>query len=563
MKRFLCYSLIFIFSHNAFSWVASHKRLAKELENVVPYIKEKLDISQRQALNEKYCLAPDYQEAIPSNIVGTAAMSYLRSVRIFSTLQLSDVRSLPHMHYLLYEALKRRQYGAAAYWTGCISHVINDASSPHYISSIETYQNMGKYFATVTPDKKKIFEAETSGLYVDRHFNLPEGLAIIKKFRESYKVTSLGTTPGAVSESLGSMLVKLRNASFKHGSYLLDNIERSVFTDKHQPHNGILAVSKLGVIGIGATADVLNSAWKLASEKKKFKAENILDDIIESKVDTLIQQRTLIEMPLFKDVYSAGNSGQIGVLAEPYYTHRQSSLGDASKILAANIMGTLKENKLTYRSLNLLSVLKKGLPTAKEMPILVVPASGINPGYRWIKKRDITKALQKYTSEGGRVLWIASDRATFLGELSFNLKSAINSSIYTDEELMKEGFVHYSSKLTDKGEDDEIKGIKTKKFPVMHLPRDTFKWTELKNVLEVKDNDKLENLLFFKDTNDSIKTLGAYLKREGAPDKAEHVALSSLFLFPNLHSPIVKSLNKPQLDEVSASILLNAINLLK
>ena len=563
MKRFFCFTLLIVISNTAFSWTASHKRLAKELENVVPYIKERFDISQRQALNEKYCLAPDYQEAIPSSIVGTDAMDYLRGVRIISTIQLSDIRSLPHMHYLLYEALRRKRYGAAAYWTGCISHVVNDACSPHYIPSIYTYRNMAKFFATVTPDNKKIIDVETSGLYVDRHFNIPEGLKIIKSFRSSYKATSLGKTPGAVSESLGAMLVKLRNASFKHGAYLIDNIERNIYSDKPQVHNGILAVSKLGVIGIGATADVLNSAWELAKNKTKFKASDILDDAIESKVESLLQERTLIELPLYRDVYSAGNSGLVGVLAEPYYTYKQSSLGDTSRILAANIMGSLKENKITYRSLNLISVLKKGLPTAKEMPILIIPASGLTSGYRWIKKRDITQALQKYTGSGGRVLWIASDRATFLGELSFNLKSARNSGVYTDEELMKEGYVHYNSKLTDKGEDGEIKGIKTKKFPVKHLPRDSFKWTELKTVLEVADNEKMENLVFFKDDNDSIKTLGTYLKREGDPEKAEHIAISSLFFFPNLHSPIVKSLNAPQLDDISASILLNAINLLK
>lgn len=563
MKRFFCFSLIIIFSQSAFSWTASHKRLAKELENVVPYIKEKLNLTQRQALNETYCLAPDYQEAIPSNIVGLEAMEYLRSVRIISTIQLGDIKSLPHMHYLLYEALKNRKYDAAAYWTACISHAVNDAASPHYIPSIYFYNTMAKHFGTVSPDGKKILEAETCGLYVDRHFNLPEGLAVLKKFRDSYKVTPLGEKPGDVSESLGSMMVGLRNASFKHGSYLLDNIERSIYTDKPLPHNGVLAVSKLGVLGIAATADVLNSAWNLAKDKKKFKAEDILDDIIESKLETLLKQRTLIEMPLFKDVYSEGNAGLVGVLAEPFYTDTQSALGNTSRFIAANIMGSLKENKISYRSLNLVTALTKGLPAAKEMPILIIPAAELSSGYRWIKKRDIIKIFQNYTADGGRVLWIASDRATFLGDLSFNLKTERNSSIYTDKELMEEGFVHYNSKLTDKGTDSKIKDIKTKKFPVKHIPGDGFKWTELKTVLEAVDNEKLESLVFFKDTNDSIKTLGALLKREGDAEKAEHIAISSLFFFPNLHSPIVKSLNKPQLDEVSESILINAINLLK
>ena len=563
MKRFFCFALLLVFTNTAFSWTASHKRLTKELENLVPYIKEKLDLAQRQQLNEEFCLEPDYQKPLPTSIIGTEAAEYLKGARIISTIQFSDVKSLPHLFYLLVESLKKRQYGAAAYWTGCISHVINDSASPHQVPAIFYYKTFAKDFEAVTPAGKKIIDVETSGLYVDRHFNLPEGMKIIKKLRSEYKPTSIGTKPGDVSEYLTSLTFYLRNASFKHTEYLIDNMQRCIYTDSHQVHNGVLAVSKMGAIGISATADVLNTAWDIAKNKTKFKGEDLLDDISESKLDELLAKRTLAQMPLFKDVYSSPDSGLVGVLAEPYYTYKQGAFGYASRYLAATIMGSLKSSKTTYRSLNLLSVLKKGLPSAKDMPILIVPACDISSGFRWIKKRDIEKALKKYSADGGRIIWIASDRAPFLGELSFNLKNSRNSAIYTDEETMKEGFIHYNAKLTDKGEDDEIKGIKTKKFPVKHLPKQSFSWSDLKNVLEVMESDKQENLVFFKDDNDSIKTVGALLKREDNPDKAQHIAISSLFFFTNLHSPVVKSLNTPQLDDVSESILLNSINLLK
>ena len=562
MKRFFCFSLLVLFSHSAFSWTASHKRLTKELEHLVPYIKEKLNLAQRQQLNEVYCLAPDYQQALPSSIIGSDAVEYLKAARVFSTIQFSDIHTVPHMYYLLVDSLRRRRYDAAAYWTGCISHVINDASSPHLVPSIYFYQKMAKDFNTVTPDGKKILDIETSGLYIDRLFNLPEGSDILKKLRSEYKPASIGSKPGDVSEYLTSLQVHLRNASFKHSEYLADNIERCIYSDKPLVHNGIIAVSRMGTIGISATADVLNSAWELAKNKTKYKAEDILDGIVDSKFDELLEKRTLIQMPLYKDVYSSPQSGQIGVLAEPYYTHRQAALGYTSRYLAANIMGTLKANKLTYRSINLLNALKRGVPSAKEMPTLIVPACNISSGYRWIKKREIMNFLQKYTSEGGRVIWIGSDRATFLGDMSFNLKNIRNSSTYT-EDVMVEGFVHYSAKLTDKGEDDEVKDIKTKKFPIKYVPNASFEWSDLKSVLEITESEKLENLIFFKDDNDSVKTVGAFLKREGDPEKAEHIAISSLFFFPNQFSPTVKSINTPQLDEVLESILLNAVNLLK
>lgn len=563
MKRFLCLSLILMFSHSAFSWTASHKRLAKELENLVPFIKEKLNLAQRQQLNEAYCLAPDYQQALPTTTIGSEAAEYLKSVRIYSTIQLADATSLPHMYYLLVQALKKRQYNAAAYWTGCISHVINDSASPHQVPAIAFYMEMAKSFETQKPDGKKIIDIETSGLYIDRLFNLPEGIKHLKKLKAEYKPAEIGKKPGDVSEYLSSLTIHLRNASFKHSEYLVDNIERCVYSDKPLVHNGVLAVTKMGVIGISATADVLNSAWDIVKSKSKFKAEDILDDITNSKIDELLRKRTLKQMPLFKNVYSSPQSGLIGVLAEPFYSYKQGALGYTSRLLAANIMGTLKEQKLTYRSINLIDALKKGLPIAKEMPILIVPAANLSSGYRWIKKRDIMSALQKYTQGGGKVLWIASDRATFLGEMSFNLKNVRNSSTYSDEELMKEGFVHFSAKLSEKGEDDEIKGIKTKKFPVKHIPTASFEWADIKSVLEVSDSDKLENVLFFKDDNDSIKTLGAFLKREDSPEKAQHLAMSSLFFFPNLYSPSVKSINTPQLDDIAAGILINSINLLK
>ncbi|MCM8527991.1 MAG: hypothetical protein NE327_15825, partial [Lentisphaeraceae bacterium] len=509
MKRFLCFSLLVLLSQSAFSWTASHKRLAKELEYLVPYIKEKLNLAQRQQLNETYCLAPDYKQPLPSTIIGAEAVEYLKSVRVFSTIQFSDINTVPHMYYLLVEAMKRRKYDAVAYWTGCISHVFNDAASPHQVPSIYFYQNIAKLFESTTPDGKKILDVETSGLYVDRLFNLPEGMEILKKLRTEYKPASVGTKPGEVSEYLTALNVHLRNASFKHSEYLVDNIERCIYSDKPLVHNGILAVSKMGVIGISAAADVLNSAWSIAQNKTKYKSDDILDDISDSKLDALLAKRTLIQMPLFRDVYSSPQAGIIGVLAEPYYTHKQGALGYTSRYLAANIMGSLKAQKITYRSINLLNALKKGVPSAKEMPILIVPACNLSSGYRWIKKRDIMNTLQKYTAEGGRVIWIGSDRATFLGDMSFNLKNIRNSSTYT-EEVLKEGYVHFSASLSSKGEDDEIKGIKTKKFPIKHVPKAGFEWSDLKSVLEITDSEKLENIIYFKDDNDTVKTVGSY-----------------------------------------------------
>ena len=562
MKRVFCFVISLFLTHSAFSWTASHKRLAKELEYVVPYIKEKLNITQRQQLTETYCLVPDRQQPLPASIIGTDAVEYLKSVRIISTIQFSDIRALPHMHYLLIEALKKRRYDAATYWTGCISHVINDAASPHHVPSIYNYKNMSKAFNTVTPDGKKIEDIETSGLYVERIFNLPSGLKVIRKLRDEYKANPIGDSPEKTTKYLAALPIYLRNASFKHAQYLIDNFERCVFSDKPLTYNGELAVAKLGTIGISATADVLNSAWKIASEKTKFKAEEILESAVEAEVDKLLVKRTLFQMPLFKDVYSDANSGMIGVLAEPYFEYQQSSLGYASRLMSAAIMGSLKDQKLTYRSLNLINAMKNGLPSPSEMPILVVSACNVSSGFRWIKKRDIFSMLQKYSNAGGRILWIASDRATFLGELSFSLKTARNSSSYSAE-VLKEGFTHYNAILTDKGEDGEIKGTKTKKFPIKHVPDPAFEWSDLKNVLEISSAEQVVNLVFFKDDNETIKTVGAYLKRTDAPDKAQHIAVSSLFFFQNQNSPTVKSFSTPQLDEVSESILINMINLLK
>lgn len=562
MKRVFCFVISLFLTHSAFSWTASHKRLAKELEYVVPYIKEKLNITQRQQLVETYCLAPDHQQPLPASIIGTEGVEYLKSVRIFSTIQFSDLRALPHMHYLLIEALKKRKYDAATYWTGCISHVINDAASPHHLPSIYSYKNMSKTFSTVTPAGKKIEDVETSGLYVERIFNLPSGLKVIRKLRNEYKPNDIGDTPEKTTKYLASLPIFLRNASFKHAEYLIDNFERCVFGEKPLTYNGELAVAKLGTIGISATADVLNSAWNIAANKTKFKAEDILETAVEAEVDKQLAKRTLIQMPLFKDVYSDAKSGMIGVLAEPYLEYQQSSLGYASRLMSASIMGSLKAQKLTYRSLNLLTTLKSGLPSPKEMPILVVSACNVSSGFRWIKKRDIFSMLQKYSNDGGRILWIASDRATFLGELSFSLKTARNSTTYTAE-ILKEGFTHYNAILTDKGEDGEIKGTKTKKFPVKYVPDAAFDWSDLKNVLEVSTGEQVVNLVFFKDDNDTVKTVGAYLKRADAPEKAQHIAVSSLFFFQNQNSPTVKSFSSPQLDEVSESILINMINLLK
>jgi hypothetical protein len=563
MKHFIFFITTLSFMVSLQAWTTSHKRFLKELDKLVPFIENNFTKAQKDLLQKTLYNFPDKQIRISPEYIGSTAVEYLQGHGIINSLTLHNPEALPHMFYLLVESLNDRRYSQAAFWVACISHSLNDSTSPHYTPSIYSFDLMRRELHLETNDGQLISGMTTAGLYVDNIYNRPEGRSMIRKLRSSYKFEPiLGSKIPKILTNLSTLPLYLRNASFKHAERFMDNVQRTTFSKSEQTYNGDLAVAKMGIMGITATANVLNTAWELAKKKQRISPDDINSELISSSIDAILKKRQLKQMPLFKDVLPTSNIGKIGILAESYYRLNKSCLGVASKNLAAAIMGTLKKNGQSYRALNLNHIITKGFPDPQNMPILIIPATNISPSYRWLTKRALTNHIAKYTSKGGKILLIASHEVPQLGELSFNMSTTEESTTFSEESLT-EGSLYAHSSFGLKGKTTEIEKNKYNLLSFKTIPSDKFRWLNINSKLTFVVDEIVKPLLIFKDQNQAKYVVAAYEQEKDKPGKAKFVGISSLFFFPNLYSSKISSLTKTQLDEVPETILNVAIKLLE
>lgn len=560
MKRILFLLISFIFIAHSQAWTSSHQRALEELERLVPLVKG-LPADVKAKLYKEYSLFPDNNIPISEALVGKAASDYLKENQIYFASSLEKPEAMPHMFFLLTEALKQRDFNKAAIWIGSISHNLNDAASPHFLPSMYAVSQFSTSFRLKVNKDQLLSTADKPILFLETLFNRSEGLNELKALKKDYKFELKTEDSQEISEYLATLPIYLRNASFTHSQYLVDNYERNIFTSTKDFHNGNTAVARMGIIGIKATADVLNTAYEYAKKRVRYRYDKVDFGKIDNMINDILKKRTLEQMPLFKAVASKDTNGKIGVLTESYYSYSESALGYSSRYLAASMMGTLKEAKESYRSLNLKDFLGKKLPSPKEMPILIVPACELTSGFRFIKKRDINKLLNQYANDGGRILLISSIRAAFMGDLSFNLKTHKDDTVF-EGEIMQEAQVQYSQKLGISGTATETDGLKVNSLLYKTVPNQ-FGWMNIKSSLLVDYDSTTVIPLALVKIDEQAFPIGGYLAREGDKNKASFIAYSNMAFYPYLFSDTLLSISEPKLDKITKDIFFKSLDLLK
>ncbi|MCM8537852.1 MAG: hypothetical protein NE334_18060 [Lentisphaeraceae bacterium] len=560
MKRILFLLISFIFIAHTQAWTSSHQRALEELERLVPLVKG-LPSDVKAKLYKEYSLFPDNNIPISETLVGKAASDYLKENNLYFASSLEKPEAMPHMFHLLIEALKERDFNKAALWIGSISHNLNDAASPHFLPSMYAVSQFSSGFRLKINKDQLLSTADKPILFLETLFNRSEGLSELKALKKDYKFELKTKDTQEISEYLATLPIYLRNASFSHSQYLVDSYQRNLFTTSKDFHNGNTAVARMGIIGIKATADVLNTAYEYAKQRIRYRYDKVDFPKIDNMINDIIKKRTLEQMPLFKEVVSKDANGKIGVLTESYYSYDESALGYSSRYLAASMMGTLKEAKESYRSLNLKDFLGKKLPSPKEMPILIVPACELTSGFRFIKKRDINKLLNQYANDGGRVLLISSIRAAFMGDLSFNLKTHKDETVF-EGEIMQEAQVQYTANLGVSGTSTETDGLKVNSLLYKVVPKQ-FGWMNVKSSLLIDYDSTTVIPLALVKIDEEVFPIGGYLAREGNKNKANFIAYSNMAFYPYLFSDTLLSISEPKLDKVTKNIFLKSLDLLK
>ena len=552
MKIYFCVLLSVLYLPNCYAWEGSHSFALNELKELVPFIRTSSQKMRNEAFRT-YVLFPDKDISLTPNNVGAKAADYFRKQGIYSSQHLHRPEMLGHVFYMLTHDKEK-----ALLWSVCISHALNDAASPHFVPSISFFINAQKVRELHNKNGQLISTMGLQPLSMTRANNSKEGRQIFEQFRMSYKYEPLAGDSQQIVQYLCTLPIYLRNASFKHGEYLRDNLQRNIFTENKSSHNGNLALAKMAVMGIRATADVLNLAWDFVQSARDLDVDALDKLKLQAMVNKLLKKRYLGQLPLYQGVLPVEAQGKIGLLCEEFFEVRNSCTGYSSRLLAASIMGTLKMAGIPFRALSLKNTLQKQLPTVDEMPILIVPAIVLNYRYRWMNKRQLVNILEDYSDTGGKILWISSQKATFLGELSYKINIHHEKQDFEKTEMMSNSLFFPSVlKMIHGTEDDEGR----MHVNLLEMPFDDWP-LQNKSQLQVSPQQDVIGEIISSQRQSGKIILGAYLKRSNGK-KARHVCLSSAVMFPYMFSSELLDFEQPRLDKITAEILLKSLILLK
>ena len=135
----------------------------------------------------------------------------------------------------------------------------------------------------------------------------------------------------------------------------------------------MLSVIKSSTESVITTASIIKTAAEFASKKIKYKSpasKDILTSLQEIRTSVQLSNNIFLKEAMKKQ----SNTG-VGILVEPLTTSQGSLLGRQSVILASQIASALQKKKIEYKILNLESILRSSFPTAKDIPVLIIPCT--------------------------------------------------------------------------------------------------------------------------------------------------------------------------------------------
>ncbi|WDE96032.1 hypothetical protein PQO03_09930 [Lentisphaera profundi] len=444
-------------------------------------------------------------DVIPQSPLDKKDIARLRDVPINNSSILLEPKSLPIIFEMLTQAIANKDNMQIGFWTACLNNNIAFYSD---LSALSEINYLSKYIPSLDPDLNNA-KGEAISMRGSATTSFSEAMKDEKAFA-FYEKSMKDFTPKIITnkpEYMTSFLLQRPTSILKntqlHANKLALNLQRAALTDDKTSFNGKLAVIKSSSDSIMTTASILRTSVAFAKNKIKYKAPN-------SKEITDLIKKSVLPIPLEKNIFlqeifqKQSADGVIGLLIEPLSTTQGSLLGKPSTILASQVGSALIKKKIEYRILNLDSILRTSFPSAKSMPVLIIPCTTYAARSGSHLQSALNKLVYDYQKSGGRIMWVSSHRVNFLGDISQNLQSAPKAiNIDPEEEENDEIIVH---KVLNSSQEDSF-------IDMIRSPAQFNEAIPLGYI--VKEQENILPLISF-DTNDEIFTIAAINKDKSA-----------------------------------------------
>ncbi|MDD7983615.1 hypothetical protein PQO01_01455 [Lentisphaera marina] len=429
--------------------------------------------------------------AIPQSPLDNKDIARLKEMVIYNTTRLLEPNSLPIIFEMLTKSIAAQDSMQIGFWTACLSNNIANYSD---LSNLAEINYLAEYIPALAPDLKNSegtpisMRGSASASFADvfKHDLMDE---LYQKNNASFKPQIITKQAEYMTTFLLQRPVSILKNSQLHANKLAQNLQRAALTEDKTTYNGKLAVLKSSSASIQTTASILRTAVEFAKNKIKYTSPSskAITELASKHSQAIAPELSLY---LKEAIEKQSKEGNIGILIEPLSTKQGSLLGNQTLVLASQISSALIKRKVEYSLLNLESILRSHFPSAKQMPVLIIPCVKLSARSGWYLQSELNKRINEYKEQGGRIMWVSSHSVNFLNELSRNLQSATslsNISLDNSEEIM----VH--KVLNASGEESYIDMLRSpaqfnKTLPVGYTVKDNENITPL---MSLKFDDEL------------------------------------------------------------------------
>ena len=421
---FVVFFLSFYFfssEEKCFGWGSGHDVLSTLLQEYLPAeIQQTLSPSDRKGLVQwsHYPDLPMKTREDMELILGVQDVAFLFDNGMKNSMWFHSDTGQVCSFVLLTKAFREKNGTRAAFYMSELSHSVGDEGALNHTPMNNMLQCMvSKNLAPVPFDHLKDVKMNPSDLHLGQKVILDRIRAELKNYK-----------PKILTRDFHEF-VYLALLSECESGVLSTRLEEQITygKDKTQWEDGF---TQLGVYQIKLLLDLCYTMWIISRSDSEIAIPENWQKVYTTRLEKRIAQCNAEEDSVFRELYvtksSSPNKGNVGLLLEPYslFGPGGTKLSFVGRVITAAAGRTLRDAGYGIVPLNLPTVIEKGLPSPKEVPVLLL-CSG-----RYQKTGSLSEHLHKYRKEGGKLVWIGgTDRDHLTDPIGKSLRPRKNEEL--------------------------------------------------------------------------------------------------------------------------------------
>lgn len=350
---------------------------------------------------------PDSFEPFPVERVGEEALAYLTARKVTRRYDLHSDRGRAVAFCLLVRAIREEQPDRALLWLAALAHSTADMVACNHdpVVHVATYGWCSPDWGMALPGGKGF--AEVTGC-LDLGW-LEKASWAKEAFERQVEEAALADAgQGAEALLLEIMLYGAGGVETcaPHGPRVLSAAAEWVDTGRREAGERLAGeLSALGAWAVARTLRDFAAAVRLAAAGAEPDVTEEVAARYEAAMEAFVRGRRLEDDLFAREALAPlGVEGpRIGVLAEPCWRMNEGMFGFGDRVLAVQIVNTLRRQGRNAELVDVRRFLAEG--AAEGTAALVVPAQRV-ASYRLMRADELERRLGTYLEGGGRVVWV-------------------------------------------------------------------------------------------------------------------------------------------------------------